>query len=414
MATTDRRVVVTGMGTVNPLGHDVTATWTAMTAGTSGAGPITLFDTAGFPVRIAAEVKGFDAEATFGKRRARHLDRFAQLALVATAEAMDMAKLDIAADPWRVGVVYGSGIGGIRTLEDNVRTLVTRGPEWVSPYMCPMMIPNMAAGEIAMEWGIKGPNSCTVTACAASAHAIGDGYDMIRLGRVDAMVCGGSEAGVTPIGLAGFAATKALSTRNDDPAGASRPFDAGRDGFVTGEGAATLVLEERESALRRGATVLGELIGYGATCDAHHMTAPHPAGEGAIHAMRMALADAGLQPGDIGYINAHGTSTVPNDRIETLAVRDVFGSAVPLSSTKSMTGHLLGAAGALEALVCIQAIRTGVLPPTINYEVPDPACDLDYVANAARRVAVDAAMTNSFGFGGHNASLVFRGADPTD
>jgi 3-oxoacyl-[acyl-carrier-protein] synthase II len=414
MATTDRRVVVTGMGTVNPLGHDVAATWTAMTAGTSGAGPITLFDTAGFPVRIAAEVKGFDAEATFGKRRARHLDRFAQLALVATAEAMDMAKLDIAADPWRVGVVYGSGIGGIRTLEDNVRTLVTRGPEWVSPYMCPMMIPNMAAGEIAMEWGIKGPNSCTVTACAASAHAIGDGYDMIRLGRVDAMVCGGSEAGVTPIGLAGFAATKALSTRNDDPAGASRPFDAGRDGFVTGEGAATLVLEERESALRRGATVLGELIGYGATCDAHHMTAPHPAGEGAIHAMRMALADAGLQPGDIGYINAHGTSTVPNDRIETLAVRDVFGSAVPLSSTKSMTGHLLGAAGALEALVCIQAIRTGVLPPTINYEVPDPACDLDYVANAARRVAVDAAMTNSFGFGGHNASLVFRGADPTD
>jgi 3-oxoacyl-[acyl-carrier-protein] synthase II len=384
-----------------------------MTAATSGAGPVTLFDPTGFPVRIAAEVKGFDGDATFGKRRARHLDRFAQFALVATREAMEMAKLDVAADPWRVGVVYGSGIGGIKTLEDNVRTLVTRGPEWVSPYMCPMMIPNMAAGEVAMEWGIKGPNSCTVTACAASAHAIGDGYDMIRLGRVDAMVCGGSEAGVTPIGLAGFAATKALSTRNEDPQRASRPFDAGRDGFVTGEGAATLVLEERESALRRGASILAELVGYGATCDAHHMTAPHPTGEGAVHSMRAALDDAGLSPADIGYINAHGTSTVPNDRIETLAVREVFGAGVPMSSTKSMTGHLLGAAGALEAVVCLQALQTGVLPPTINYDVADPECDLDYVPNEARRVHVDAVMTNSFGFGGHNATLVFRRADST-
>jgi 3-oxoacyl-[acyl-carrier-protein] synthase II len=250
-----------------------------------------------------------------------------------------------------------------------------------------------------------------VTACAASAHAIGDGYDMIRLGRVDAMVCGGSEAGVTPIGLAGFAATKALSTRNDDPERASRPFDAGRDGFVTGEGAATLVLEERESALRRGATVLAELVGYGATCDAHHMTAPHPTGEGAVHSMRAALDDAGLRPADIGYINAHGTSTVPNDRIETLAVREVFGTGVPMSSTKSMTGHLLGAAGALEAVACIQVLRTGVLPPTVNYETPDPECDLDYVPNQARRVAVDAVMTNSFGFGGHNATLIFARAD---
>jgi 3-oxoacyl-[acyl-carrier-protein] synthase II len=411
MAPTDRRVVVTGIGTVNPLGDDVGATWAGMTAGASGIGAVTLFDTTGFPVRIAGEVSGFDAEAVFGRRRARHLDRFAQFALVATREAMEMAKLDVAADPWRTGVVYGSGIGGIRTLEDNVRTLVTRGPEWVSPYMCPMMIPNMAAGEIAMEWAIKGPNSCTVTACAASAHAIGDGYDMIRLGRVDAMVCGGSEAGVTPIGLAGFAATKALSTRNDDPERASRPFDAGRDGFVTGEGAATLVLEERESALRRGATVLAELVGYGATCDAHHMTAPHPTGEGAVHSMRAALDDAGLRPADIGYINAHGTSTVPNDRIETLAVREVFGTGVPMSSTKSMTGHLLGAAGALEAVACIQVLRTGVLPPTVNYETPDPECDLDYVPNQARPVAVDAVMTNSFGFGGHNATLIFARAD---
>jgi len=402
----DRRVVVTGMGTVNPLGHDVATTWAAMSAGTSGVGPVTLFDASGFPARIAAEVKGFDPGALFGKRKARHLDRFAQLALVATREAMDMAKLDVAADPWRVGVVYGSGIGGIGTLEDNIRTLVGRGPEWVSPYMCPMMIPNMAAGEIAMEWGIKGPNTCTVTACAASAHAIGDGYDMIRLGRVDAMVCGGSEAPVTPISLAGFAASKALSTRNDEPRRASRPFDAGRDGFVTGEGAATVVLEERESALRRGATVLAELVGYGATCDAHHVTAPHPAGEGAIHSMCMALEDAGLAPVDVGYINAHGTSTVPNDRIETLAVREVFGTGVPLSSTKSMTGHLLGAAGALEVVVCVQALRTGLLPPTINYEVPDPECDLDYVPNQARPAAIEVAMTNSFGFGGHNATLV--------
>ncbi len=412
MRWTDRRVVITGMGTVNPLGADVAGTWAAMTAGRSGIGPVTLFDATGFPVRIAGEVKGFDGEAVFGKRRARHLDRFAQLALVATAEAMEMAKLDVAGDPWRVGVVYGSGIGGIGTLEENVRTLVARGPEWVSPYMCPMMIPNMAAGEIAMEWGIKGPNSCTVTACAASAHAIGESYDMIRIGRVDAIVCGGSEAGVTPIGLAGFAATKALSTRNDEPERASRPFDAGRDGFVTGEGAATLVLEERESALRRGATILAELVGYGASCDAHHMTAPHPTGEGAVHAMRAALDDAGLDPAEIGYVNAHGTSTIPNDRIETMAVKAVFASGVPVSSTKSMTGHLLGAAGALEALVCVQALQTGVLPPTVNYETPDPDCDLDYVPNHARPATVDAVMTNSFGFGGHNASLVFRRADP--
>jgi 3-oxoacyl-[acyl-carrier-protein] synthase II len=275
--------------------------------------------------------------------------------------------------------------------------------------MCPMMLPNMAAGEVAMEFGLQGPSSCTVTACAASAMALGDGYDQIRLGRADAMVCGGAEAGITPIGLAGFSAMKALSARNDEPTRASRPFDRGRDGFVPAEGAATIVLEEREFALNRGAPILAELVGYGTTCDAHHVTAPHPEGDGAIRAMRMALADAGLEPGDIDYINAHGTSTPPNDRIETIAVKKVFGDGVPISSTKSMTGHLLGAAGALEALICVKAMQTGVLPPTINYEDPDPECDLDYVPNVSRRAPVRAAMSNSFGFGGHNAALVFTG-----
>ncbi len=401
-------MVVTGVGTVNPLGNDVATTWEAMIAGVSGIGPVTLFDATGFPARIAGEVKGFEPIALFGTRQARHLDRFAQFALAATTEAMEMAKLDVTADPWRVGVVYGTALGGLRTLEDGVRTLVAKGPGRVSPYMSPMMLANMAAGEIAIAWGAHGPNSCTVTACAASAHAIGTGFDLIRLGRADAMICGGAEAAVSAIGLAGFAATTAVSTRNDEPERASRPFDAGRDGFVPSEGAATVVLEERDSARRRGAAVLAEVVGYGATSDAHHMTAPHPEGAGAIHSMRMALGDAGLVPGDIDYLNAHGTSTPLNDRIETLAVREVLGRGVPVSSTKSMTGHLLGAAGALEVVVCVQALRTGVLPPTINYEVPDPECDLDYVPNHARRVAVEVVMTNSFGFGGHNATLILR------
>jgi len=406
---TTRRVVVTGLGAVTPLGVTATETWDAMVSGRSGAGPVTLFDATGFPVRIAAEVKDFDAAEIFGKRRARHLDRFAQFALVASREAVADAALDVATNPDRVGVVYASGIGGLGTLEREVGVLLERGPEWVSPYMCPMMIPNIAAGEIAMELGATGPNSCTVTACAASAHAIGDGYDMIRLGRADVIIVGGSEAGLTPIGMAGFAALKALSTRNDDPEHASRPFDADRDGFVAGEGAATLVIEELEHAVARGAHVYAELVGYGATCDAHHMTAPHPEGAGAIRSMTIALDEAGIQPGELGYINAHGTSTPPNDRIETAAVRKVVGTDVPMSSTKSMTGHMIGAAGAIEALACIKAIQTGVLPPTINYVTPDPDCDLDYVPNEARITSgVDAAMTNSFGFGGHNASLVFR------
>ncbi|MHB1533337.1 MAG: beta-ketoacyl-[acyl-carrier-protein] synthase family protein, partial [Acidimicrobiales bacterium] len=348
-----RRVVVTGMGAVCPVGLTVDTMWDSLLAGRSGVVGITRFDARAFPVRIAAEVPGFDPVAVFGKRRAKHLDRVVQLALVATAEALEHSKLDIGAASERVGVVYGTGIGGIGSLEEGMEVLTTRGPDWVNPYTLPMLIPNMAAGQIAMEWGIRGYSSCTVTACSASAQAIGEGLDLIRLGRADAVVCGGAEAPITRVGIAGFAAMKALSTRNDDPAGASRPFDAGRDGFVMGEGAATLVLEEREAAMARGAPLLAELIGYGSTSDAYHMTAPHPEGDGAVRAMRAACGDAGIDPGRVGYVNAHGTSTPPNDRIETMAVKEVFGERPPpMSSTKSMTGHTLGAAGALESLVC--------------------------------------------------------------
>jgi 3-oxoacyl-[acyl-carrier-protein] synthase II len=404
----NRRVVVTGMGAISPLGLDVEQTWHALIAGRSGVRTITAFDPQGSDVRIAAEVPGFDAAGFFGRRRARHLDRVVQLALVATKEAIEVSKLDVAVAPERTGVVYASGIGGIRTLEDGIRVLITRGAEWVNPYVVPMMIPNMAAGEIAMEWQLLGYNCCTVTACSASAHAIGTAFDAIRLGRADAMVCGGSEAAVTPVGIAGFAAMKALSTRNDEPERASRPFDAQRDGFVLGEGAATLVIEEREFALRRGAPVLAELVGYGATADAYHITQPHPTGDGAVRAMHAAIADAGLSPGDIDYVNAHGTSTPPNDKVETLALKRVFGAAVPpVSSTKSMTGHTLGAAGALESVFSILALQNSVVPPTINLENPDPDCDLDYVANRARSAQLRYVMTNSLGFGGHNATLVF-------
>jgi 3-oxoacyl-[acyl-carrier-protein] synthase II len=404
----NRRVVVTGMGVVSPLGLDVEQTWQALAAGKSGVGKITSFDASSSPVQIAAEVKGFDPVAHFGRRRARHLDRVVQLALVATAEAVEASKLDFAPVAERAGVVYATGIGGIKTLEDGIRTLVNRGAEWVNPYVVPMMIPNMAAGEIALEWRLLGYNCCTVTACSASAHAIGAAYDAIRLGRADVMVCGGSEAAVTPVGVAGFAAMKALSTRNHEPERASRPFDADRDGFVLGEAAATLLLEERDFALRRGAHVLAELVGYGATSDAYHITQPHPRGEGAVRAMRDALAEAGIAPHEVGYVNAHGTSTPPNDKIETVALKQVFGNKAPLvSSTKSMTGHTLGAAGALESVFSILAMQKSLVPPTINLDKPDPSCDLDYVANVARPAELRYVMTNSLGFGGHNASLIF-------
>jgi 3-oxoacyl-[acyl-carrier-protein] synthase II len=407
----ERRVVVTGIGMVSPLGLDAATTWDAVAAGRSGVGKISHFDASDYPVRIAAEVDGFDPVAVFGRRRAKHLDRVGQMALVAAGEAVRQSALDPAVSSERIGTVWGTGIGGIRSLEDGLEILNTRGPDWVNPYVLPMMIPNMVAGDVAMEFGLRGYSNCTVTACSASASAIGESLDLIRAGRVDAVVCGGAEAPITKVGVAGFAAMKALSVRNDDPEGASRPFDAGRDGFVMGEGAACLILEERDRAIGRGAPVLAELLGFGATCDAYHMTQPHPEADGAVRAMREALTDAGLDAGDIGYVNAHGTSTPPNDRIETLAVKQVFQEKVPpVSSTKSMTGHTLGAAGAIEAALCVLALNHQILPPTINQEDADPACDLDYVANQARPASLRTALTNSFGFGGHNVSLVFASA----
>jgi 3-oxoacyl-[acyl-carrier-protein] synthase II len=403
-----RRVVVTGIGAVTALGLDAARTWSNLAAGRSGVAEISRFDASSYPVRIAAEVDGFDPESIFGKRRARHLDRVSQLALVAAGAAMAQSGLDPQAGSERIGTVWGTGIGGIGSLEEGMATLRERGPEWVSPYTLPMMIPNMVAGHVAMEWGLKGYSTATTTACAASAQAIGECLDLIRAGRLDAAVCGGTEAPITEVGVAGFAAMKALSTRNDEPESASRPFDATRDGFVMGEAAACLILEERERAVARGATILAELEGYGATSDAFHMTQPHPEGEGAVRAMLAALADAHRRPTEVGYINAHGTSTPPNDRIETVALKAVFGERVPpVSSTKSMTGHTLGAAGALEAVICVQALNEKLLPPTANYQHPDPECDLDYVPNEARPAEVEVVLTNSFGFGGHNASLVF-------
>jgi 3-oxoacyl-[acyl-carrier-protein] synthase II len=402
-----RRVVVTGTGAVTPLGASVEETWQAMLAGRSGVAPIVAFDPSDLPVRFAAEVRHLDPDAHFGVRDARRLDRFAQLGLVAARQALAQSGLDVAAAPERVGVVFGSGLGGITTLVEQVGVLAARGPKRVSPFLVPMMMANMVTGQIAIETGARGPSSCPVTACAASATAIGEATDLIRLGRADAVVAGGAEAAVTPVCMAAFAQMKALSTRNEDPTAASRPFDAGRDGFVVGEGGGALVVEELEHARARGATVLAEVLGHGATSDAHHLTAPDPAGAGAAAAMRAALADAGLPAEAVDYVNAHGTSTVLNDRTEALAIRDVLGTAVAVSSTKSVTGHLLGAAGAVEAVACTRVLVTGLLPPTANLEHPDPDVGIDLVAGEAREVAARVVLSNSFGFGGHNVTLVF-------
>jgi 3-oxoacyl-[acyl-carrier-protein] synthase II len=407
MARHARRVVVTGTGAVTPLGADVDQTWDGMHAGRSGVAPIAAFDPSELPVRFAAEVRHLDPDAHFGARDARRLDRFAQLGLVAARQALAQSGLDVAAAPERVGVVFGSGLGGITTLVEQVGVLADRGPKRVSPFLVPMMMANMVTGQIAIETGARGPSSCTVTACAASATAIGDAADLVRLGRADAVVAGGAEAAVTPVCMAAFAQMKALSTRNDDPAAASRPFDADRDGFVVGEGAGALVVEELEHARARGATVLAEILGYGATSDAHHLTAPDPAGAGAAAAMRAALVDAGLPAEAVDYVNAHGTSTVLNDRTEALAIREVLGTGVAVSSTKSVTGHLLGAAGAVEAVACTRVLATGLVPPTANLEHPDPDIGLDLVAREAREVPVRVALSNSFGFGGHNVTLLF-------
>jgi 3-oxoacyl-[acyl-carrier-protein] synthase II len=406
------RVVITGLGAVTPLGLDVESTWGAIRAGRSGIGPITLFDPAGFDTRIAAEVPEFDPTRWMERKEARRMDRFCQLAVAAAIQAFgDSALSPTEETRAQVGVLIGSGIGGIRTLEEQVQVLLERGPDRVSPFLIPMLIQDMASGLTSILLGLGGPNSCVVTACATGTNAIGDAAAIIRRGDALAMLAGGAEAPITPIGVAGFCAMKAMSTRNDAPERASRPFDAERDGFVMGEGAAVLVLEQEEFALARGASILGEIAGYGMSADAYHMTHPAPGGSGAARAMQRALATAGLQPEQIDYVNAHGTSTGPNDKYETMALKAVLGDdayRIPISSTKSMTGHLLGAAGAVEAMICLLAMRDGIIPPTINYEYPDPECDLDYVPNQAREGRIRTAISNSFGFGGHNATLVIR------
>ncbi len=408
------RVVVTGMGLITPVGNDRDTAWQALLAGTSGAGPITRFETDAFDVRFACEVKGFDPGAYLDRKEIRRTDRFAHFAIGASHQAMEQAglldRLD-GVDRDRAGVLIGSGIGGIATFEDQTRTMIERGPRRVSPFFVPMFIPDIAAGLVSMRYGLRGPNYATVSACASSAHAVGNAYRAIERGEADIMVAGGAEASITPLTVAGFSNMKALSTRNDDPATASRPFDAHRDGFVLGEGAGVLVLESLQHAQDRGATIHGEIVAFGQSADAYHLTAPAPEGAGAQLAMRHALEQAGIGPEDVVYINAHGTSTPANDLNETLAIKAVFGDHaydLVVGSTKSMTGHLLGGAGGVEAVIATLVCATGDIPPTINFEEQDPECDLDYAHQGRVERPVEVALTNSFGFGGHNVCLTVR------
>ena len=408
-----QRVVVTGLGLVTPVGNDVESTWSALLAGRSGAAPITKFDASALQVRFACEIKDFDPSQYMDRKEAKRYDAFVQYALAAAHQAVTQAGLEGRfPSPERTGVVIGSGIGGMRTFEDQCSIYLTKGPDRVSPFFVPMFIPDIAAGLVSIRYGTKGPNFATVSACASSAHAIGESYTMIRDGKADAMIAGGAEAAITGLAIAGFQNMRALSTRNDSPETASRPFDRDRDGFVLGDGAGVVILESLEHAERRGATILGEVVGYGASGDAYHMTSPAPAGEGAQRAMRAALTDRGIDPRSVGYINAHGTSTEQGDVAETEAVKAVFGDHarnLVFGSTKSMTGHLLGAAGALEFAISLLAVRNGVIPPTINQFTPDPACDLDCAPNHRVERPLDVAISNSFGFGGHNATIAVRG-----
>src|SRR5512132_2535033 len=415
-----QRVVVTGLGALTPVGNTTEEFWASLTQGRSGIGPITKFDaqtkTASgeyqFVTRIAGEVRNFDPLDFVDKKEARRLEPYLQYAIAAASLAMEDSGLDTSkVDGNRFGVLIGSGIGGISSLLDAHKTLIEKGADRVSPFFIPMLIINMAAGLVSMRFGAKGPNSAVVTACATGNHALGDATRLIQRGDADVMIAGGAEAIIVPLTIAGFCSMKAMSTRNDEPEKASRPFDADRDGFVCGEGGGILVLESLEHAVRRDARIYAEIVGYGMTGDAHHMTAPDPEGDGAARAMAEALRDAGIAPGDIGYVNAHGTSTPYNDKFETLAIKRVFGEhagRVAVSSTKSMTGHLLGAAGGIEAIASVLALHHGLLPPTINYETPDPECDLDYIPNQARKQDVEVALSNAFGFGGTNATLAFR------
>lgn len=407
-----KRVVVTGLGAITPIGNTLAEYWDGLVSGRNGIGPITLFDPSKHDCRIAGEVKNFDPHIYLERKEAKRMDRFAQFGVSASKQALADAGFvinDLNAE--QVGVVIGTGIGGLKVLEDQQEIYLTRGPDRCSPFMIPMMIANMAAGLTAIHTGAKGPNTCTVTACAAGSNAVGDAFRLVQRGYAQAMICGGTEAAVTPLSLAGFAACKALSTRNDDPAHACRPFDSGRDGFVMGEGSGILILEELEHALSRGAKIYAEMIGYAMTCDAYHITSPVPGGEGAARAIQLALKDAGITPEQVSYINAHGTSTPANDSTETAAIKTALGDhahKVAISSTKSMTGHLLGGSGGIEAVATAMAVAHDQVPPTINLTDPDPACDLDYIPNQSRKQPVEVAMSNSFGFGGHNVTLVFK------
>jgi 3-oxoacyl-[acyl-carrier-protein] synthase II len=409
----ENRVVITGLGVISPLGNDIATFWQAMKEGKSGIGPLTSFDATKFDSRIAGEVKGFDPKA-YGMsfKDIKRMDKFAQYAVAASRQAIESAGLDLnKEDRERIGAVVGSGIGSLYTIEEEHKNMLNKGPSRMSPFLIPMLIVNEASGQVGIIFGLKGPNSCVATACASGSHAIGDAFRILERGDADVMVCGGTESCIVPTGVGGFCALKALSTRNNEPQKASRPFDAQRDGFIMAEGCGLVVMETLEHARKRKANILAEMVGYGMSCDAYHITAPDPEGDGAMRAMRLALKDAKLNPEDVDYINPHGTSTKLNDKLETIAIKKAFGDyakKVMVSSTKSMTGHLLGAAGGVEFIVCCLAIKDGVIPPTINYEYPDPDCDLDYVPNTARKTQVDICMSNSLGFGGHNATLVVK------
>ncbi|MEO0455475.1 MAG: beta-ketoacyl-ACP synthase II [Cyanobacteria bacterium P01_A01_bin.114] len=407
-----KRVVVTGMGAITPLGNTLDAYWQGLTQGKNGIGAITLFDASNHACRIAGEVKGFDPLTYLDRKDAKRTDRFAQFAIAASKQALADAKLEITdLNAEQVGVMIGTGVGGLKVMEIQQEIYLNKGPSRCSPFMVPMMIANMAAGLTAIHTGAKGPNSCAVTACAAGSNAIGDAFRLVQQGYAQAMICGGTEAAITPLSLAGFASARALSTRNDDPAHASRPFDKDRDGFVMGEGCGALILESLEHALSRGARIYAEMVGYGMTCDAYHMTAPVPGGEGAARSIQLALKDANVTPDQVSYINAHGTSTPANDPTETAAIKTALGEhahRVAISSTKSMTGHLLGGSGGIEGVAAAMVVAHDQIPPTINLEAPDPDCDLDYVPNQGRAQTVNVALSNSFGFGGHNVTLVFK------
>ncbi|MCK4368424.1 MAG: beta-ketoacyl-ACP synthase II [Dehalococcoidales bacterium] len=412
MSNKNTRVVVTGFGVLSPLGLDATTTWQALIAGKSGIDRITLFDASAFETKIAGEVKGFEPTNYMSPKDARRNDRVSQLAVAASLEAVEHSGMKIdAANEDDIGIVIGSGIGGLTTLFEQTKILLDKGPDRVSPFLIPMMMPNIASAQVSIALGAKGPNFCTASACSSGSDAIGSAYETIKRGDAKVMITGGSEAIINPVGVSAFNALKAISTRNDEPQLASRPFDAEHDGFVIGEGAGILILENLTHAQARGARILAEMIAYGASADAYHITAPLETGEGAAMAVQRALDKAGIKPNEIDYINAHGTSTPLNDRMETKAIKRVFGDRaykIPISSTKSMIGHLVGSAGAVEAIICIMVIRNGIIPPTINLTHPDPECDLDYVPNVARRAKVAIALSNSFGFGGHNSVLIFR------